>query len=102
MWCHFVSLGPRDGRVSHPVKETDHDFVLLDALPVEVSSHDLREVFFGLSSEFRLSCHGRRVKSDPGPAKDKSAVAIGKGGRGIEMVFAAVLVEDFAVKGRPV
>ena len=84
------------------MKETDHDFVLLDALSVEVFSHYFREIFFGLSSEFRLSCHGRRVKSDSGPAQDKPAVAIGKGGRSVEMVFAAVLVEDFAVKGRPV
>lgn len=52
MWCEFVPFGPRNGRIPHPVKKTDNDFVLLDALPIEVFPDHFREIFLGLSSVF--------------------------------------------------
>ena len=82
--------------------QVDNDVVLLDPDTIEVFPYRERELFLRLPLLPIPADHRRRLEADAtGPRKDEVVVGLGKGGGGVEFVFAAVRVEEPAVDGVP-
>lgn len=84
------------------VDQVDNDIVFLDTNAVEVFSNSSSQLLLCLAVLLSPACHGRRVDSDAARSRENYVmVRGGEGQRGVEAVFAAVLVECFAFNRLP-
>lgn len=82
--------------------QVDNDVVLLDADSVEVLPDRERELLLRLTLLSPPTGHRGRLETDaPGLREDEVVVGLGEGGGCVEVIFAAVGVEELAVEGGP-
>lgn len=104
---HFLACPGQDARFCQPaspdaVHEIHDGIVLLDSLAAEVLPHRVCQLALGLAPEGLLSCQCRGVEADAARFRqDPGAVVACVGGRGREVVLAAVPMEKVTVEGGP-
>ena len=87
----------------HFVQEFNNNIVLLDSEAVEVFAYGRSELLLRLPPGLPPANHDRRVHADAaGSGQEQLVVGIDEGGRGGEVVFAAVSVKCVSVEGAPV